>query len=425
MLARLVRSRVAFWLLPPALVILGLYYVSFVDETNYHGYWTSVASNSGIFLLFSCTVASVSAAVEMTRLKRSGCFELPSARGRWIIVLDRLWPSYLVATIVQLAGFTLLGISSWGSPGGTPPILWVSFACVSALHVALGGVIGRFLPLAAAAPLALLASYAWLGFTWSVSYFPLRYLSGLEVVACCRLDIQLDPVGPLATSIFSASLVVTLLYVAVARWRRTGAFSVTSRAVALTLLAGLGTTAALFVAKDLGPGPVQARSQQDSSCTATRPAVCLFPEQVGQRDPTDLIVHAAANLARAGIDLPSTVRFAVDPSTPDTVRMAARAYMTPKEVLYSFTSALTPQAVYCDNADEYRSRQITGETIRSWLLVKASNGIAEQVVPANPAVNKLLQQLQFSSPDVQSEWVTANLPRIADCAATPTEVPNG
>ena len=151
----------------------------------------------------------------------------------------------------------------------------------------------------------------------------------------------------------------------------------------------------------------------------------LLPEQVGQRDPTDLIVHAAANLARAGINLPDALRFAVDPSTADTVRMATRAYMTPKEVLYSFTSALIPQAVYCDNADEYRSRQITGETIRNWLLVKASNGIAEQVVPADPAVNQLLQQLQSSSPDVQSEWVTANLPRIADCAATPTEVPNG
>jgi len=418
------RTHVAVWLLIPALVGVAAYYASFVDPQNYRGYWPAVASNSAIFLLFSCILASSSSAIEMSRLQRSGILDLPSTRTRLLVTLDRLWPSLVLAFLVQLLAFAMLSLGTWGVPGFTPIILWSSFVSVIAMHVALGAVLGRYLPMAAAVPLSLVASYSWLGFTWSVPFFPLRYLSGLEVVTCCRLDMQLDPLGPFVTVVFSLSLACILLALSVLRWRGRNAGGITTRVAFLALTTVAATSLCLFIARDLGAAPVMPRSQNEASCTETNPSVCLFPEQHGKRDPSQLIIKASDNLTRAGIEVPSTVRFSINASTSSTLNMAARPYMKPEEVLHSFTSAfLSPQlASYCGDADEHQSRLLVASVIQGWLLDRASVDIIEDPV-SDPPTRVGIEQVEQLSPDGQALWVSTNLPRLTDCSISVLELP--
>ncbi|WNY34082.1 hypothetical protein Q9Q99_00210 [Curtobacterium flaccumfaciens] len=74
---------------------------------------------------------------------------------------------------------------TWGAPGGPSPLVGLAFAGILFFHSCIGFALGRWLPPVVSIPLSLLVSYSWIGFTWSVDYFPLRYLAGLVMADCC------------------------------------------------------------------------------------------------------------------------------------------------------------------------------------------------------------------------------------------------
>lgn len=420
------RSRPALWLLLPALICVVAYARAFVDISGVRGYWLAVGSGSAIFLLFSCALAGVSAAIEGSRERRARQSEIPAARSGTAIVIGRLWPSILLGFLVQLAGFLIMSGGTWGAPGYVPVLVWAMLAAVIFFHAALGYCLGRLLPIAAAIPLALVVSYSWLGFTWSISYFPLRYLSGLVLVDCCSLDTTLDARGPIATIVFSLLAGLLLIVVARVKLRLQRPASILILGASIMGIAA-STAVGLVIASGLGAQPVEPRPQAAARCHGSAPRICTYPEQVGSTDPSSTLRKAVSNLERLGVAVPATIRFTSKDSTAGTLNMAARPFMTPQQTLYSFTSAFMPPtvAVYCGNESDYNTRVRTSAVIQTWLLNQASEGLAP--VDDTPSLDQdgldAYTSLERLTPAQQLRWYESNMPALERCDSQPTPVP--
>lgn len=420
------RSRVVLWLIIPAICCVHLYAQVYVDPVNVTGYWTSVGSGSAIFLLFSGTMASVSAAVEGSRWRRARLSTTPNVRSAIRILTVQLAPVVALACLVQLFGFLTLARGTWGSIGRPPLILAPAFIAIILFHTALGFALGRLLPTAIGVAAALFASYAWLGFTWATSYAPLRYLAGLVISDCCSVERVLEPASPVIALGFSVACAAGLFVAAVVlpRLSRTPRATMAGAiAVALAAVSAIG----LRAAADLGYTSDRPRPASAAECTGARPRICLFPEQKQGHDPTPLIRAAAANLTAAGISVPSTIRTASAASTHSTLNMIVTARMSRAELVHSFAAAFMPPtiAASCGDERDLADRMRAAGAISRWLGTKASEGIADPdtVLPVVPDGEDDARRLLELPPPMQTAWVVHNLPVLTDCSRPTTSVP--
>lgn len=420
------RSRVAFWLGTPTLALVYAYSVMFPDLDYVRGYWTAVLSGSFLYLIFSCGVASVSAAVEGSRVRRARLPEFPTTRSSFALIYNRLWPSMLVGLIVQAVAFILLSRGTWGAPGGVSPLLIAAAAAIILFHTALGYTLGRFLPLPVSVPLALLLSYGWLGFTWSIDYYPLRYLAGLVIANCCSVETVLDPRAPIAAIVFCIGAGLLLLIAAASRPRMQDLASLIRPTAAIAGVVIIAV-ASLGIAADLGSTPVRARPQSQATCSGSAPTVCLFPETTATNDPEHAIRAIVHNLQVAGITVPPTIRTSNAASTTATLNMIVNPGMTDPELVHSLTTSLLPQtlASYCGSADDYDHRLSTASTISKWLIVQGSKGIVnpQLVPPINAGTADNYNELALLPASEQRQWVAGAIPALTNCKVKTPEVP--
>lgn len=423
------RSRSAFLLFFPAAAFVVLYGVSYVDLTTISGYWTAVGAGSAIFLFISCALASVSGAIEGARARRGKLRRIGVSRPYTHVLFVQLWPSVLVAGIVQGLAFLMLAQDTWGAPGGVPILVPVAFAAIIFFHTAIGYALGRLLPLPAGIPVALLLSYSWLGFTWSVNYFPLRYLAGLALSGCCRVDAQLDHHATLAALVFNLGAgIAVLLLTAMTLPRLTRPITLLAPMAGVGLLA-VSAVVGLTVAQSLGPYPSQPRDQAQLQCDDGQPSICLYPELDYRNDPAVTIRQAAANLENIGVPVPPRIIASGQASTPDALSVALRPMMSPSAIIYSFSTAfLQPRLVNncpgTGNAD-LKARTLAAATIIDWLIIRSSAGIVDQPPSTRyPEGAAPAQQLLTLSDAAQLDWYTHNLAALTDCSLTPTSPPS-
>lgn len=423
------RSRSAFLLFLPAAAFVVLYGVSYVDLTPISGYWTAVGAGSAIFLFISCALASVSGAIEGARARRGNLRRIALARPYVHVLFVQLWPSVVVAGIVQGLAFLMLAQDTWGAPGGVPILLPFAFAAIIFFHTAVGYALGRILPLPAGIPVALLLSYSWLGFTWSVNYFPLRYLAGLALSGCCRVDAQLDQHATLAALIFNLGAgIAVLLLTAMTAPRLIRPLTLVTPVAGLALLVASGIVG-LNVAQPLGPYPSQPRDQAQLRCDDGQPSICLYPELDYRNDPAATIRQAAANLENIGVPVPNRIIASGQASTADTLSVALRPVMSPSAIIYSFSTAfLQPQLITnCPGggSDGIKTRSLAAATIINWLILRSSAGIADTPPSSRyPDGAAPAQQLLTLSDAEQVDWYTHNLAALTDCSLTPTTPPS-
>ncbi|MFT4123003.1 MAG: hypothetical protein QM635_04125 [Microbacteriaceae bacterium] len=410
--------RPALQLFPIALLGTVAYWAAYLDPVNYGGYWISTVSNSAIFLLFSCPYLAVTSAAEASRERRGRTGS--GTRQPIMILVARCWPGMLGAVLIQLSGLLLLTSAIGPAPVGSVPAMLVAIVSILAVllvHAGLGYLLGFLLPVAAALPLSLLVSYCWLGFTWSVSWFPLRYLSGLELVDCCSVSTALDARGPVATTVFCAgaglglAVLISALAATAARARRVG---VAIAAVAVTV----GTIAALGIAAPLGAGPTMARDPDEAICTGTQPTLCLFPELTASATVSESLLYGYRRLKDFGWAMPATLRSGgIDDDVADTLSLALRPGMTSAEVARSLASSLLPAAgpVLCSGAADYELRMAVYEVAFEVLAREAGTSGTEAYSDAGA----LLSEVQALPAGERLDWLRRYVPSLSDCAVTP------
>jgi hypothetical protein len=422
------RSRVALWLLLPAVACVYAFCGLYFNLSSVRGYWPAVVAGSAIFLFFPCAVASVSAAHEGARARRGRLSTVPHARREVELVATALWPSLACAAAVQLAAVLILGRGTWATTA-TDPLTLIrlggAFVAILVLHTAMGYLLGRHLPLAVSIPVALLLSYSWLGFTWSVNWFPLRYLSGLVLADCCSVDTVLDARAPLAAIVFSLGMGLLLIAVAVIRTPESTARLVVRWASAAAAASAV-TVASILIAADLGYSPAVARPAAEATCDGTAPVVCLYPEVRGTGAAEDTIRRAVRNLESAGLPVPSTVRMGDDARTDDTLSMVVTVGMTDAQVIHSLAVSFLPLsgAPACGTAADLQQRQGTYSTVGAWIVHVAAQGIVDpaSVQPASSGEPGAYDDLARLDARRQLAWVHGALHALQDCSVAPLPV---
>jgi hypothetical protein len=423
------------WRQPPvfltavAMVLIFLYWSTFVRSDNFEGYWVSTVTNATIFLIFSCSVSSVSAAIAAARARRGGLWGMPSARGRARIAVRMLWPALLGGVVAQFFGLALLVPATLGAPGRFPVEVCVSWLSILLLHTSIGFLLGRFLPMVASIPLAIFVTYAWLGFTWAVDYFPIRYLSGLILVACCSVETRLDERAVQTVVVFSVLAAAAIFVSAVAPPLNLGrsltTLSWTGTIVCITIAAILG----LNLAHGLGAQPLQPRPQSEQQCSGSAPVICLFPEQYAQRDPRLVLTKAYANLRDQGVAVPNTISGGTGvASDAQALRMVISTKSTPELLVRSLAASLLPDdlAPYCGDGSDYGKRVDVAAVATWWLASVAGTGQrADFSIPTTnygQEAAEMIGKFQKLTPEEQRSWYFLAVPALSDCAAKPLAV---
>jgi hypothetical protein len=421
------RSRAAVWLLIPGLLGIVAYSAQFADETTVAGYWPAAMAGSAIYLVFSCGVAATAGAWEGKRLRAAAPVIESSSRSSAAVVTEHLWTPLAAGLLLQLVAVVLMSRDTWGAPGGPSPLVGLAFAGILLFHSCIGFTLGRWLPPVASIPLSLLVSYSWLGFTWSVDSFPLRYLAGLVMADCCSVETALDIRAPVIATAFSVLAGCSLLVIAVARRssgdraRRFGLQIGASSFVMITLIA-------LTAGSGLGAAPIVDRPQAQAICSGEVPTICLFPEQRAPGDSESIIRKASENLSRAGVTVQPVIRASNAPSAPDVLKLVVQVRMTDANLLHSITTSMLGDAevAYCGTEQDDTERLNDAAVANRWLIDVAAEGImnAQQVEPAlemdDPGVLRALRQAPIPA---QAAWVSATIDRLTDCSVGHIAVP--
>ncbi|KTR02393.1 DUF7224 domain-containing protein [Curtobacterium luteum] len=413
------RLRASAWLGAVGVLSVLAYGVRFAAETSVSGYWPAAVAGSAVFLIFSCGVSATAAAWEGRRARSSRALLSRSVRSDLWVVGDVLWPPFVSGCVVQAAALLVMSRDTWGAPGAPPPAVLVALVSIVLFHTILGYTLGRWLPPLAGVPAALLSSYCWLGFTWSVDYFPLRYLAGLSMSDCCTIETVLDPQAPLTAIVFSLLAAIALFFVAVAhrssplRTKRRGAVL---GATAMVLV----VASALTSASPLGATALRARSASELRCEGAAPTVCLFPEQTARGAPETIIRRVAANLGAAGVRVPRTIRAGTGASTSATLQIVVQVGMTDADLVHSVTTSFLPPeiAAYCGSPSDYDRRLNAAAVADRWLIAVGSSGIvpSDDVAPATELTDdELLHRLDQAGPAAQRDWVIETLTNLTDC----------
>lgn len=422
-----VRRESVYFLSFLAIIAILLYNDAFVNPVNFEGYWISTFANASIFLIFSCPVSSASAAIATSRLRRADVWALPTVRSRAAIALRMLLPSFLAGIFVQIVGLLVLVPKTWGAPGRIPFEILLVWVAILLLHVAIGCLFGMLLPVAASIPLAIFISYCWLGFTWALDYFPIRYLSGLIIAACCSVDTTLDERSVIAVVLFSLLMSVSLLGFTIASGSGTWNKGLLAGVVAGVLAIG-AFVVGLNVAQGLPAQPVAKRSTSDLICAGEEPRICAFPEQLERQDPRPVLETAYKNLRDEGIPLPSVITASNTEADRASLRVVITTRPSAEQLVYSIAAGLLPDdlAPYCDDGSDYLERLEVAAVARWWLQSVAAKDLVDAPSFVSVGADAELAYTGFDrlTRREQHDWYLSASPALWQCSSKPVRIPS-
>jgi hypothetical protein len=419
------RSHAATWLLIPSVGLVALF--SLVQPfTDVEGYWVGVASSSTIYCVFSCGMGALASAIDASRIRKSRVLDGANARSSISIILSMIWPTVVMSLLIQLTGFLMVAVGSWGSPGRFPWEVVVAWVAMIAFHMLLGLAVGLAFPVVFSAPIALLVSYVWIGFTWSVPYIPIRYFSGLALSGCCAVYADLAPNAVPSVVVFCGAGIVAgvLVLLSFGRIRRAG---LAIRGLIVIVVLSVGAAVSLGLASDLGPYPSPPRSAKELACKTNKNLrICFFPEQLWNVSPSPLALvdDAVSKFSAAGLPVPLVVTSSLLDNRVGTVVMLYRRDFATESTLHSFSYGYATSDLAQCQADEptLAARELAVQVTTGFAYFVASGGSSDPFV-TDPIVISSIDQLRRLSPKDQASWISAAISAGSDCSTDVPEIP--
>lgn len=414
----------------PALVLTVLFGIAQGVRGDTVGYWVGIVSSATVFVVLSCTYASLAAALTAGRIRKAQVFKGATTRSPLTIASAGVWPPLVGAIILQAVGLAMASSHSWGAPGRIPVEILAAWIVMILFHTALGYLFGLLMPAVVAAPLAVIVSYVWLGFTWSVDYVPLRYLAGLALSGCCAVYADLPIEAPLTVILFSGGA-VALLAAALALWNHRRRWLMFAGLASIMIPV---TVSSIALASNLGYYPSPPRAANALVCAEQDGrSVCLFPEQLWnhQGTPTQVVFSALNQLEAQGISVPRRVSGAIVPPSADTVWMVYRSDFSNEMTLRSLVSSLVPQRQegdVCVRDDEDPDRMfVITDVLRRELyrLASASDSAPDlgEMPTGADQIDAVTSYLNGLDEDQRASWVNDAVSALRDCEVAFPDTP--
>ncbi|MYW04921.1 hypothetical protein [Streptomyces sp. SID3343] len=403
--ARTSAATFALFLLLPTVFV----YSVDLQQWTTRGYWASVSGQLSFGLRFIGPACAACAAWEAARLRRGRVFTWAPARHPLRIALDSLSTVYFLGLAGLLAGLAALWPTISGAPGGPDPAIAATWLAVIAGHAAWGYLLGSFLTLPVAFPLAAVTTYVWMAYPGTLSNPWIRHLNGGDFDGCCRLDQ-----APSLRVVAGVCLLAVGVVVA-------GGPKVAALATALAVFAVAATGGVLFV-RTVGTGPVQDRAF-DPSCVGTAPRVCLWPEQSRRGELIrDRLRASYGLLVAVGVSLPPTLTSARH--RDDSLWVPLRAEPTRQDVVLGLAESLLPGGPpeCAFRGEKFGGFSGHGPTL-AWLALTA--GADPVVVPGRLDRQhwEFAARVRTLPAPEQVAWYSANREALTTCGRPPVPLP--
>lgn len=206
-------------------------------------------------------VAAACAAWEVARMRVGGTFDIPSARSRVVVLIDLLWPVFLLAFLEVL----IAGVSRAGLAPPPASVLLVAATAIAA-QIAVGTALGAYFRPATATAIALLTSYAWMVLPSASEPLWLRHLNGAWM-SCCLIDQEIAVRAVLGALAVNATLIAAAVLLTSELPRRVAAASTVGVLVA-------GVVGGATAAAPLGAEPARPRQATMRCPLLSRRCVC-------------------------------------------------------------------------------------------------------------------------------------------------------
>lgn len=421
-----------------------LFSQSMLNTRYVTSYWLGVTAQSGLTLIASAGIAAIGGSIEGARLKSANLHRSPHARNTWQISARALWPALAAALGIQAASFTLLAPHAAAATDMPDPSLLLAFLAIILFHLLLGFNLGLRLPPTVSIPSALTISYFWLGSAWAVNYFPLRYMSGLILMDCCRIYETLDPAAILTAVTFNGGGAIVLLLLADNKLRYSSKPKLAGTGVALVLLVSIVAVSA-NVSSRLGPVPVANRPLSLMSCTSNNEdfpysaeavktrsvnalVICFFKGQDPENAFKKSLVKTWSDLVKLRMKPPRVILATNVQSTANEVGVVATPVSTPSEVTYSLVSDIVGQPVDCGGSlAAWEKRDLNYRHVINFLLTATSaknldlTGFAPSLQPneyssfSHHLDNAIAFSRGMSLSDSEFSWLKASLSAVKTC----------
>jgi hypothetical protein len=307
-LGTVIRVMPAIWLALP-LVAFASWYVTLLYASD--GYAVDASAKGSMTIAFVGAVLTACASWEGSRLRRAGLSSAPSVRSRWTVAFWILLPVVLVGIVAVTAAMVVNLVRS--DAGLLPDWRFVLMTTVDLVAYGTGGfAAGLLLPIAVAAPLAMVGTFIWVGFVPAMEPVWLRHLTGM-FRDCCGLEQDLAPRALMASTVVDLGFVAAAAAIATPwpSWIRAGA-AIGALAIAFVLAVPMvaGMTYAPVIARDTKA--MHCRKSADVS-------VCLWPEHDARAHEVMGIVTAVhERWVAAGIRAPGLFTEADRSVAPDS-----------------------------------------------------------------------------------------------------------
>ncbi len=371
-----------------------LFSTGMVEPRFVTSYWFGITSQSGLTLIVSAGIAAVGGAIEGARLSSLKINTLPRNRSAFEITLRALTPVLLAAILIQFVSFFSLSRFSPGAADTPNFALLFVFLLILIFHLLLGFNLGLRIHPALAIPIALTASYMWLGASWGVNFYPLRYMAGLILVDCCRIYEQLDASSVYTSLIFNGIGAVASFLFAARRIRGRGNANLLM-GIAAGLLATTAALASTNAASALGPLPVTNRDRSSMRCLnalseghalskvyefntlerSLSPYICFFDGQDPRGEFDTALRSTWHRLSDLGFDPPKLIVGTNQQNDQQQVGVVATPVSTPEEVAYSLVADIVGQPAICDQDSDrdWANREFTYRALINFLLTASSS----------------------------------------------------
>lgn len=276
---RLFTYHLALKLLPVALLLNLFYILVYGNSATLVGNAESAAGQASLLLIFSAGLTSLASCWAGVHLRRTQLIHRIAPRSALSIFGVWVAPALLCGAVAQASGALGFLFLSGVLPTGSFFLILTSQLFALLFHTALGFSAGKTFKPLVAYPLAVLVSYVWLAFTWTLPVTFLRYLAGPAMVMCCSPVEHIDPAAPRALVAFSAIAGGGTLVLAM--WR-----SLNSRikAVGAVVFLAVGCTVGHGIAGQLGPVATHYLMDNELLCSGEKPAVCVGQVSLVQGD---------------------------------------------------------------------------------------------------------------------------------------------
>jgi hypothetical protein len=398
------RGMPASWLALP-LIAFACWYVTLLYPSD--GYAVDATAKASMTIAFVGAVCAACAAWEGSRLRRAGLWAAPSVRSRWTVAFWALLPEVSVGLLAVTAAMVVNVMRS--NAGLLPDWRFVGMTALDLIAYASAGfAAGLLLPIAVAGPLAIVATFFWIGFVPAMDPVWLRHLTGM-FRDCCGLAEDL------AWRALVASTIVDLGCVAGAVLLMAGPDRLWRRAGGAVASFSLAVVVGSFLVSSMTYAPVVARNTAALECrTDVGVSVCTWPEHHARAtEVAGIVADVRSAWQQAGMAVPSffteadpsvapvgalVFTFDAGSSTRDDIIGSLARGMLPPDPNCPFGSAGGPAFEYLQAWYEAVGRASQAALQDDW-----GSAFGE---PDYPAVLDIVTQLQAATPEARRAWVS-------------------